>query len=80
MATHNKLVKSWRQLAAELAQEDHPEKRAKLTDELLAHWKTKNASPIPAFSLLRTHQKSSDAPEISTGPSEGIANSKRLQP
>lgn len=33
--TRDKLAKSWRQLAAEVAQEDDPEKLRKLTDELL---------------------------------------------
>ena len=35
MTNYAKLVKSWRQLAAEVAQEDDPERLAELTDKLL---------------------------------------------
>ena len=35
MPDHTKLVKSWRQLAAEVAQEDDPKRLAELTDKLL---------------------------------------------
>ena len=35
MADRTKLVKSWRQIASEVAQEDDPEKLSKLTAELL---------------------------------------------
>jgi hypothetical protein len=35
MADRTKLIKSWRQIASEVAQEDDPEKRNKLTAELL---------------------------------------------
>lgn len=35
MTRRDKLAKSWRQLAAEVAQEDDPQKLSELTDELL---------------------------------------------
>lgn len=35
MDVHTKLVKTWRQLAAEVAQEDDPQRLAELTDKLL---------------------------------------------
>lgn len=35
MPDHTTVVKTWRQLAAEVAQEDDPERLAELTDKLL---------------------------------------------
>lgn len=41
MADHTKLIKkTWRQLAAEVAQEDDPQKLAELTDQLLLAMET----------------------------------------
>ena len=42
MENGSKLVKSWRQLAAQAAQEHNPERRAELTDKMLAALEKEN--------------------------------------
>jgi hypothetical protein len=57
MPNSSKFVKSWRQLAAEVAQETDPDKLNKLTRNCCRQWKQKSGKPMPALSLLRATGK-----------------------
>jgi len=49
MAARTKPVKSWRQIAAEVGQEDDPEKRKQLTCELLRAVEAEKCKPNDRF-------------------------------